>query len=199
MPSNDRISCLEQLVIKYKGVTKETSSQERIVTIIYQGSRELCEEALKELKINTTDKEYGNLESMRMTQDEGPFWNLELRYSVDTTGVGIHSSGTSYGPKQSELTMRTISMPLESKSNYKKHWNYDFYSSEKPTSFPQTTWETANASNDMVRGTTLEYTGDPSFLESHVCWAWAQSYGDLPPLPQGYVWHKQRDRTMPRS
>lgn len=134
MPNNinNKISCLEQLVIKYKGVTKEETSQNKITTIIYQGSRELCEEAMQELKINTTDKEYGNLESLRMQQDEGPFWNVEVRYSIDLTGVGIHSSGSSYGPKQSELNVRMISMPLESKKGYRRKWNMNLYCTKKP-------------------------------------------------------------------
>lgn len=199
MPTNNRISCLEQLVIKYKGITKETNSGERIVTIIYQGSRELCEEAMTELKINTTDKEYGNLENMRMTQDEGPFWNLELRYSVDTTGVGIHSSGTSYGPKQSELNARSISMPLESKSSYKKNWNYNFYCTNKSPSQVPTAWISADADNDGIRGTGFEWSGEEDYLKTHDCWAWGQSYGDLPSLPRGYIWHKIKDMTKPRS
>lgn len=197
MPSNDRISCLEQLVVKYKGTTKENTSGERIVTIVYQGSRELCEQAMAEMKINSVDKEYGNLENARMYQDAGPFWNLELRYSVDTTGVGIHSSGSSYGPKQSELSMRVISMPLESKEDYLKNWNYNFYCTNKSPSQVPTAWVEANAKDDKIRGTQYEYTGDPAYLKTQDCWAWGKSYGELPTLPQGYIWHKIMDMTKP--
>lgn len=127
MPVNEKISCLEQLVVKYKGRTKEKVSGETTTTLIYQGSRELCEEAMKELHINSTDKEYGNLESMRMTQDAGPFWNLELKYSIEYDT----STGSAYGPKQSTLTVRTISMPLESKKGYRRKWNMNLYCTKK--------------------------------------------------------------------
>ena len=42
--------------------------------------------------------------------------------------------GSSYGPKYSTLTVRMMSMPLESKKGYKTNWNYHL-AAKKGTSF----------------------------------------------------------------
>lgn len=194
MPNNnEKISCLEQLVIKYKGVIKERSSDEFVTTIVYQGSRELCEEGLKHFRVNTTDKEYGNIESVRMTQDEGPFWNLEVRYATENDT----SKGSGYGPNQSELNVRMISMPLESKKNYHRRWNYHLYSTVKNASTPSF-WNTADYNNDGIQGTSYDY--DPSKFpkQQTLFYAWGQNYSDLPQLPTGYVWYRIRKMTKPR-
>lgn len=194
MPQNNypETSCFNQLQIKYRGVTREKSSDEFITTIIYQGSKEVCEEALKHFRVNTTNKEYGNLESVRMTQDAGPFWNIEVHYSTENDT----SKGSGYGPNQSELNVRMISMPLESKKNYHKRWNFNLYATKKNAPTPDF-WNTADYENDGIRGDYEYGGGDPSQAPKGAYYCWGKNYSDCPALPQGSNWFKIKKMTKP--
>lgn len=194
MPRNDNepTSCFVKLQIKYKSVVKEVSGDEIVTTIIYQGTRELCEEAMQELKVNTNNPENGNLESVRMTQDEGPIWNLELRYAIENTT----SKGSGYGPNKSELAVRMISMPLESKKEYRRKWNYHLYATKKGADTPDF-WNSATYDNDGIQGTKYEYDGRQDMSGAPTFYSWGQSYSDCPTLPQGSIWYRIKKMRKP--
>ena len=135
-------SILDEIQIKYKGHTTEYTSQQIRHTVIYQGSRELCEQAQRELKIGYVDSEFGTVESTRCACDEGPFWNLEVVYTIATNagnsqldgdqigGGNNGNTGTGSGnqPDESSLSVTMMSMPLESHIRYRKNWNHSLYS-----------------------------------------------------------------------
>lgn len=71
-------------------------------------------------------QEYGAITSNKVTQGEGPFWELEVVYEIDMITISI-GQGSEDGPGHSELTARVISNPLENHPNYKRKWNYNLY------------------------------------------------------------------------
>lgn len=186
-------SVFDSLQVKYKGFTKENSSEGTLTTVIYQGSKELCSRAMDQLIVNSVSKGHGTIESVKMTQDEGPIWNLEVEYAVEAGGI---SKGTSYGPKQSSLTMRMMSLPLESKSNYRKHWNNNLYSTKKNAKLPEF-WASATYDDDGVANSSVEYPGDGSNPSKIEYFAWAKSLNELPALPNSYIWHQIKEMTKP--
>lgn len=88
MAKDDMKSCLiDELKIKYQGFTRDIGQGYKRTTIIYQGSFKLCNDALNnEFFINDYSSEYGTIESVRMTQEDGPIWNIEVSYVIDTSG-----------------------------------------------------------------------------------------------------------------
>lgn len=196
-------SCFHELKIKYKGFSRDNTDSYTTTTIIYQGTRELCDEAFEEIKTAGHHDEYGNIESVKLTQDEGPIWNLEVKYSISKHGVGISSStGSSYGPKASELTVRMMSLPLEARDNYLKSWNYDLYSTNPNADRKPDFYYVADAQNDGIRGTSFEYKADPEHpdekLKEKNYYYWAQNSSDCPVLPNNQIWYKRTDREKPR-
>ena len=150
-------SVFEQLQEKYKGLTVEVSGEEKRTTITYQGSRELCEEAIQStFKVNASDPIYGNIENIRMTNADGPIWTLEITYSIDTSHGYNTSTGSTFGAKSSELSMSMLSIPLEKLSNYEKRWNNNLYCTKTTTDIPNW-WYSATYENDHIMGTENEY------------------------------------------
>jgi hypothetical protein len=204
---NDRItypehSCFHDLKIKYKGFNRDNTDSYTTTTIIYQGTRELCEEGFAEIQTSGHHDQYGNIESVRLFQDEGPIWNLEVKYSISKHGVGISSStGSSYGPKSSELTCRMMALPIESRDNYLKNWNYDLYSTNPKADRKPDFYYVADAKNDGIQGTAYEYKADPlnpqEDLTTKNYYYWAKSANDCPTLPNNQIWYKRTDRDKP--
>lgn len=151
-------SVLEKLQVKYKGLQIDVNSQEKKTTITYQGSKDLCNEALQEIyQINVSDPTYGNIENVRMFCADGPIWNLEVTYSIDKSGTGLGSSnGSTYGPKSSELSMSMLSLPLEGRDNYLMNWNNNLYSTLSSASIPDF-YYVADYEDDGIDGTKYEY------------------------------------------
>ena len=201
MPNNNNeplVSCFEKLQVKYKGFERENTDNEKTTTVIYQGSRELIEEAFTEINTNSTDMNYVNIETVRMYQYEGPIWNLEISYAIEKHGNGVSSKGSSYGPKASVLTVRAITRDLETLSNYRMKWNNNLYCTLPGQSTPDW-WDTATFEDDKITGhTNREYPGDGvTKPTAKAYWAWGKNQSELPPLLYGYVWHKVKKMTKP--
>ena len=135
------VSILHELTEKYKGTTVDDNNSMMTTTVTYQGSRELCERALEDHSLIERD-ELGYIDNVKMSQDEGPHWNLEVKYVIEFVsdvnvipGGGTAPSqprrpihkGSSKESTESELTIRMLSVPLETHPLYKLHWNYNLY------------------------------------------------------------------------
>lgn len=188
-------SCLKELQVKYQSRQIEAGTSDIKSYITYQGSYELCSKAMKELQIGQVDSEFGALENIRMSQAEGPFWNIELVYTIETGGgADHHIGGSSNGPERTEINCTMISMPLESKKSYRKNWNYNLYIASTKLG-PETDqwgnvikyvpawWKTATFEDDHV--------------EKETDYAWGKTRGELPPPPDGAQWIKLKNMTMP--
>lgn len=137
-------SILHELQIKYKGTTVTKTGNEERTVVVYQGSRELCEQALNDKSLVQND-ELGYIDSMKLTQDEGPHWNLEVTYVVEYTNAALIvgggtnptqqqpvqrsriKKGSSKNVSSSELNVRMMSAPIETAYYYRKYWNYNMY------------------------------------------------------------------------
>ena len=188
-------SCLEQRQVKYKGFTQDKDSEQKTTTIVYQGSRTLVDEAFAEMRIHSHNDEYGTLQKMQVRQAEGPFWELELTYEIEYYQGTGNSSGTSYGPKASTLDCTMLSLPIESRSNYRMKWNNSLWSTIKGAGTPSF-WDSATLNNDGIQGTAYEYVGTADPTQA-TYYAWGATQSELPSLPSPYVWHRVRSMTKP--
>lgn len=193
-------SVFEQLQEKYRGLSVDYSSEERRTIITYQGTKELCTQAMESIfKINTTDKTYGNIENVRMTNGgNGPIWDLEVTYVIELDANGNKlSKGSTFNAKNAELSMSMLSLPLEKLSKYRKKWNNNLYSTVPKDNVPSF-WDTADYDYDGIAGTNYEYPGDGTTSPtSRTFYAWGASLSDLPALPTGFIWHKVKAMTKP--
>lgn len=121
-------SCLNNIQVKYCGLTKNATTKDSKTTVIYQGKKSDCEAFYNSHAFGDVDENYGSIESIRLYQEEGPFWNVEVTYSITTSVNVSYSSGTKYGPTDSTLNCRMMTMPLEKRPNYKAKWNHYLFS-----------------------------------------------------------------------
>ena len=182
------MSITSNLTVKYRGVTKDISSDETVTTIIYQATKDICEQALTEdeYKINYSHPSYGNIDSIRLYQEDGPIWNLEVKYATEggSSGGGKTSKGTSTGAKSSELTIRMISLPLESlKDDYRMMWNNNLYCT-KDIHYTPSWADDATLEDDKIKDTSRDYPGGDTDPTSKEYFAWGASIGELDPLPR---------------
>ena len=68
----------------------------------------------------------GTLEEAKIMPADGPFWNLQLSYnkSLSTYIENPTSSTTSGEPTENSLTVKMLSMPIETHSGYVYRWNH---------------------------------------------------------------------------
>lgn len=79
------------------------------------------------LNTNTTDPDgsEGRLIAIHKSQDEGPFYQLQLEFSTDLSGTDVvkPQSDEGYGQKSATLKSIMLSQALEQMPNYKMCWN----------------------------------------------------------------------------
>lgn len=190
-------SILEQIQIKYKSREVDKTHSQLKTSVTYQGSKELCEQFMEANPPGTVNAEFGTVEKLKLMQDEGPFWNVQVAYTINTS-TSIHIGGhNTNGPEYSTLSMSALSMPIESHKNYKCKWNNNIFSTK--TWSQMTTSERNAAQNivdtagrnaqgeidDKIAGTSREYNGGSDFTNAF--FAWGKSVSDCPSLnvPEG--------------
>lgn len=169
----------------YKGLSKTKNSNGKTTTETYKGSKDACESFANGYSIGQTS-ENGTLASIRIEQDEGPFWTCELEWNVeyDSNGNDI-PLGSSYGPKQSSLTVRMLSLPLESRKNYRTNWNYHLIA--LGTNTVPSWWQTATT-------TTITSTSDIEIYR------WVKEVSEIPTeKTNGKTWRMIKQKTKPRG
>lgn len=66
----------------------------------------------------------GYLTSWRKVNAGGPFFNVEVEYTVNYDGSFSNESEVIYGEKSAQLSVRNLQLPLEHLKNYKTCWNH---------------------------------------------------------------------------
>lgn len=184
--------------MKYQQFQREQTASGVKTTIVLQGTYDACKKAMEgngdgiepEFGINHSHPTYGNLEQMRLSQDEGPIWNLELTYTTEINWLGISTSkGSSYGKTSSELNSRVQSMPLESHPDYHMNWNMNLYSTKADilsrgeiAANIRIAWANSGKANgDLLED--LEWHGDITsepYIVAGGFVAWGKSLSELP-------------------
>lgn len=98
----------------------------------------------------------------------------------------------------SELTVRSMSNPIENHPNYRKKWNYNlYYLGAYPSESDYIdAWNNATAENEMIAagGT---YTGPTNFNPANTYYCWGKGVADCGSAPDGYIWVKLKNMTKP--
>ena len=169
----------------YKGLSKTENSNGKTTTETYKGSKEACENFAHGYSIGQTS-ENGTLASIRIEQDEGPFWTCELEWNVEYDANGNEiPKGSSYGPKQSSLTVRMLSLPIESRKNYRTNWNYHLIA--LGTNTVPSWWGTAKTTSLTSESDIQTYR-------------WIKEASEIPTeKTNGKTWRMIKQKTKPRS
>lgn len=144
-------SCTTDIRLTFHGEEWVTNSSTTQYVRRYVGTRDLCHDSMQNFVIGDQDQ-FGTVESVRVYQDNY-WWILEVTYGTNSYNNHWHypsdgeesgsATGTSKTATRSELTARTISLPLENNINYKKNWNYNLYTTTGVTTVPDW-WTTAD-------------------------------------------------------
>ena len=169
----------------YQGLTKTIDNNGRSITEVYKGSQEACEMFASSHKIGQTSS-YGSLASINIQQEEGPIWSCELEWSIEYDANGNEiPKGSSYGPKQSSLTVRMLSLPIENRGNYCTNWNYHLIA--LGTNTVPSWWETAKT-------TVISNENDIKIYR------WIKEASEIPlEKTDGKSWRMIKQKTKPRS
>lgn len=111
----------EALSASYQGfsISKDQSNNKTIQGFV--GFKEQCLDYMGNISIGMSG-EFGYLESIDLSQKDGPFWELKLGWDGSERGIRIIPGGT--GPQQSSLNMRSLSLPIEKATGYRTKWNH---------------------------------------------------------------------------
>lgn len=135
-------SCLDELQIKYQGQTFEVSKDSTSTTIVYQGSKELCLEAQRtDLAGGMVNPDYGTITHSVVTQQDGPFWQIEVTYETAASEfsheAGQNADGTDKDLNHSQLSVRVIQNDIQMHPMYLRWWdNCVWWTSRTQTSVP---------------------------------------------------------------
>ena len=115
--------------LKYKGFEQTRTDQSLNTQITFQSTQAKLMDAMSSTyKVGDNDQHYGRIDSLKLTQDAGPFWNLVVEYNQPLSSGLIISSGDSTEPTQNSLTIRMMSVPIQSHPNYCYIWNHSLAS-----------------------------------------------------------------------
>ncbi len=114
------------VTLKYQGRSYNNNRSVEEYKQTYQGFQSDIDTYLGTLsEIGTFYSGKGYLTSIIKQQDEGPFWNAEITYSVDRGDDSFSNSSTTIvGKKSAQLSVRNLQMPLQHHADYKTCWNY---------------------------------------------------------------------------
>lgn len=116
------------VVLEYQGFTQTRDQNNLNTQVTYQSTREIIESTITgnaKWKIGTVDDAWGRLDSINSQPGDGPFWKAVLNYNQPlSSGVIITIPGDDKKPTQNSLTVRMMSMPIESHPHYKYCWNH---------------------------------------------------------------------------
>lgn len=129
------------VTLEYQGF-QQTRDQSNLNTqVTYQSTRDVIESTITGnamWKIGTYDDAWGRLDSINSQPGDGPFWKAVLNYNMPlSAGIIITTPDGHKEPTQNSLTVRMMSMPIESHPNYCYIWNHSLaadtgYSSSVP-------------------------------------------------------------------
>ena len=184
LPTNHNIGGgVRNIALEYQGF-EQTKDQNNLNTqVTYQSTKDVIDWYCNTTNnpkwiIGTVDDTWGRLDSINSRPGDGPFWKAILSYNKPlSAGIIITTPGDDEKPTQNSLTVRMMSMPIESHPNYKYCWNHSL-----ATCYGSDQIDPADISG-------LNAQQAHEFLEQHVdengfCWArWIQSDSQLPTDP----------------
>ena len=167
------------IVSDYKGFTQTRTDQSLNTQITYQSTKEKLQSAMTStFKVGYNDPTYGRIDKLNLTQQGGPFWNLVVEYNQPLSSGIIITTGNNDDKKatQNSLTVRMLSLAIQSHPNYKYIWNHSL-----ATCYPSHQIDYAD-----ISGLNCQEAQD--FLSGHTsggfCYVkWIQNDSELPSQP----------------
>lgn len=114
------------LTLKYQGQEIYRNKNESSYKETYQGTESEVDSYISSALsgISTYVQGKGYLTSWRKVNADGPFFNIEVEYSISYDGSFNNTDEQVYGKKSAQLSIRNLQMPLEKHTNYRAKWNY---------------------------------------------------------------------------
>lgn len=120
--------------LDYKGWEQTRTTEALRTTVIVQSTQERLTGVIgtgdfivgaSYMGNQTYGKDLGILQTAKISQGDGPFWNLTLQYNNPlSTSITTPTSTISADPTENSLVVKMLSMPLETHPNYIYRWNH---------------------------------------------------------------------------
>lgn len=178
-------SAFEKLEIKYQGREYSRQTNSSIQRITFIGSQQDVMDAY-ESKYNIGGtirglEEYGEISSLELSQDAGPFWLLVCEFSKkDNDGEGCDNA---------ELQIGVLTMPIETHPNYKMCWNHYLWCTIAGQKNPSFAWADATMKDDKIPNASRYPKDYPTSPLQSPFYCWGKTISECTPLPPGYCWY----------
>lgn len=128
--------------LKYQGREESKSKNTQSYKQTWQGTEAQVDAVIAGLPaIGSRVEGIGYMTSYRKQCDEGPYWSVEVEYTIQRNIDFDNSDDVIVGKKSAQLSARSIQMPLESHEMYQARWNH--YLIGKGVSSTPSFWSTA--------------------------------------------------------
>ena len=103
-----------EMIKDYQGFQQTISTNGRSLHQTYKGFKEDCINFMQGYTIGQiSENGDGSLKNIEFQQSEGPYWTVTLEWGIEVNSNGdLTPEGSSYGPTQSTVTVRMLSVPL---------------------------------------------------------------------------------------
>lgn len=170
--------------LKYQGRQQSKSKNTESYKQTYVGTQQQIDVVISGLpEIGAFVSGKGYMTSYRKSCDDGPYWSVEVEYTIEKDSSFDNIDDTVVGKKSAQLSARSIQMPLESHDLYEARWNH--YLIGKNVVGTPGFWETAT--NTILTG------------QNNRDYMWIKSLSERPTQPDanGHYWQILEQPTKP--
>lgn len=170
--------------LKYQGREQSKSKNTQSYKQTWQGTQTQINGVIANLPVIgafVTGKGY--MTSYRKSCDDGPYWSVEVEYTIQKDNDFDNSDDAVVGKKSASLSARSIQMPLESHKLYEARWNH--YLIGKGVTTTPGFW--SSAKNTILTG------------QNNQDYMWIKSLSERPTQPDsnGNYWQVLQQPTKP--
>lgn len=171
--------------LKYQGRQQSKNKTTQSYKQTFVGTQEQIDVVISGLPvIGAFVSGKGYMTSYRKSCDDGPYWSVEVEYTIQKDSSSFdNSDDTIVGKKSAQLSARSIQMPLQSHALYEARWNH--YLIGKGVAGTPGFW--ATATNTILTG------------QNNKDYMWISSLAERPTQPDanGNCWEILEQPTKP--
>lgn len=187
----------ETINLSYQGQSETYSEDSLSIRHTYIGTQAQIDTFISQHKplLGTKVEGLGELTSLSKSQEDGPFWKVEVEYTDrENQGISIEQPDDSYGVKSATLKGGLLQIDFDSpimRDKYRFCWNHDLYAQvEYPSSAtwsdyipPRPQWFSLVIKPEVMIGLPgKEWTSStPDYVINYI---WVSDPSELPQDPQ---------------
>ena len=132
---------------QYKGFTQTKNSYQLTTKETYQGTKQKLQynrDNLSTWAIGYNNTDFGTIDNVQITQNEGPFWKAVITYNKVLNNGIVITTGNRNKPQEHSVDIIMYSAPIQKHPNYDYRWNHVLFTTDVPLSAWSNTFYAVN-------------------------------------------------------